>query len=92
MPRARAASASACAKLPELCAATPRCAAAASSDSTALHAPRNLKEPLFWYCSHLKKSERPASASSVPQRAIGVRFARPATRAAAARTAARSAA
>src|SRR5262249_33461659 len=88
MPRIRAASASACAWLPELCVTTPRAAASSDSAKTALHAPRNLNAPTFCKFSHLKNSDRPASRSSVAHVITGVRCAWPAIRLPALRTSA----
>src|SRR5262249_24046884 len=90
MPRSFAARARAWAWFPELCVTTPRAAASGDRLRTALQAPRNLKAPAFWKFSHLKKGARPASRSSVAQVITGVRWAQPAIRWAAARTAARS--
>lgn len=36
-------------------------------EKTALHAPRNLNEPVLWNTSHLKKREQPLSVFNVEQ-------------------------
>jgi hypothetical protein len=54
MPRARAAYAIAAPWLPDECVTTPRAALGASSENTALQAPRALNAPTFCRCSHLK--------------------------------------
>ena len=68
IPRIRAASASAWAWLPEEWVATPREASSSESESTALHAPRNLNAPTFCRFSHLKNRLAPVISSSVWQR------------------------
>src|SRR5688500_1411459 len=86
MPRMRAASAMACAWLPEEKATTPAPRWRSSNFASALKAPRNLKAPMRCRFSHLKKSCAPSSSSAVRERSTGVRWAWPSMRRAAAAT------
>src|SRR5690606_9507757 len=52
----------------------------------ALYAPRNLKAPTRWKFSHFRKIWQPARASSVRDVCMGVRWAMPRSRSAAAAT------
>jgi hypothetical protein len=75
-PASRAASATACAWLPDEKATTPRRRSSAVSESSLLVAPRILNAPLRWKFSHLKKTRRPARASNVRELRTGVRWTR----------------
>jgi hypothetical protein len=86
IPRILATSATACAWFPDEKASTPRARSAGSSREIALYAPRNLNAPPRWKHSALRNTRVPARASSVREASTGVRFATPASRAAAART------
>src|SRR5690606_29617276 len=89
-PSSRAASAIACAWLPDENAITPARRCAGASFAIALNAPRNLNAPMRWKFSHLKNSDAPLRASAVAERSTGVRWARPRSRSAAATTSANS--
>ena len=86
MPSSRADRAIACAWLPEENATTPALRCAGSKHESALNAPRNLKAPMRWKFSHLKKSRAPVSSSAVRELSTGVRCAAGAMRSAAATT------
>ena len=75
MPRMRAASAVAWAWLPEENAITPRSRCAGLNFASALKAPRNLKAPMRWKFSALKKIRAPVRSSAVREVSTGVRWA-----------------
>jgi|GEM_PF-4659500 len=84
-PHSWAATATAIAWLPVLCATTPGLSAA-TSRSTASSAPRILNDPPRWRFSAFSHSLAPASRSSSSERTTGVRATRPASRCWALRT------
>ena len=87
-PVSAAARATAWPWLPELTARTPAALAAGSRASRALNAPLALKAPTRCRCSPLATTEQPSSRSSSRDVSTGVRWTRPAIRAAARSTSA----
>src|SRR5713226_6064773 len=83
MPASRAASATAWAWLPEETAITPRFFSSSLSERILFVAPRALKAPARCRFSHLKKTSRPATSLNEREVTTGVRWTRPAMRAAA---------
>jgi hypothetical protein len=80
MPSRLADSAMACAWLPDEKVSTPPLRWARSNFDMALKAPRNLKAPMRWKFSHLKKNWAPQRSSAVLERSTGVRWAWPSSR------------
>src|SRR3954454_16992249 len=83
-----AASASACAWLPDDDAHTPSASSFSVSCATVLYAPRNLNAPVRWKPSHLRNTDAPTAWSIVRDVTTGVRCATPFRRAAALSTSA----
>src|SRR5262245_23871276 len=79
-PSSLAESATACAWLPDEKVNTPAAFCCGVNCEMALNAPRNLKAPMRWKFSHLKKRRAPVIASAVEEVSTGVRRAAPATR------------
>ena len=86
VPTIRAASATPCAWFPDEYATTPRARSVAVSNRSLFSAPRILNEPARWRFSHLKKTWQPLASSNAAEEMTGVRWMRPASRWAAART------
>jgi hypothetical protein len=72
--------------LPEEKLITPARRCSGVKRDSALNAPRNLKAPMRWKFSHLKKTEAPSASSTVREVRTGVRRACPCRRSEAAAT------